>query len=85
MNVSDSARDSRKFHLCAKDSFVRRTLLTLILKSTLVTFKVEGLVISLFYGEGVELLVDGVCSSTVNTVIFARVVSSRNFAMMMFC
>ena len=48
----------------ASFTYVRRTLLTLILtygnkKSTLVTFKVEGLVISLFYGKGVELLVDG--------------------------
>ena len=55
-----------------------------IKKSTLVTFKVEGLVISLIYGKGVELLVDGVCSSTVNSEIFARHVFSRNFAVKMF-
>ena len=74
----------------ASFTYVRRTLLTLILtygnkKSTLVTFKFEGLVISLSYGKGVELLVNGVCSSTVNSEIFPRVVFSRNFAMMMFC
>ena len=44
-----------------------------IKKSTFVTFK------------GMELLVDGVCSSAVNSEIFARVVFSQNFAVKMFC
>ena len=57
----------------------QRLLLTfklnmVLIKSTLVTFKAEGLAINLFYGEGVELLVEGVRSSTVNSEIFARVV-----------
>ena len=56
-----------------------------IKKSTFVTFKVEGLFISLFHGKGMELLVDGLCSSAVNSEIFARVVFSQNFAVKMFC